>query len=437
MAESEKPANSLKKTRVLMIGTVWPEPTSSAAGLRDWNLIQAFQDQGWEIIFTSPAKPNEFQAKLESKNIQTLSLGPNDSRFDSFIENLRPDFVIFDRFMIEEQFSWRVKKYSPSSIRVLDTIDVHFLRRGRSNALQNGIALEKVFSADFDLLSEDCLRELASIFRSDLTLVLSDFEMQMLQNRFQVPKELLRISRFMYGSSPKALPEYHSREHFVVIGNFRHPPNPDGILWLHHKIWPLIREKLPQAQVHIYGAYPPKEMMALSDPDQGFHVMGHAADQHATLSRYRVSLAPLRFGAGIKGKISDSWWVGTPVVTTPIGAEGMTDQQKSNWGGQIATHAEEFARMAVELYASKLHWSRAQESAFRITQSLFDYRKNSLQLVNDLSDVKERSEQIRRQNLVGMILWHNAFKSTKYFSKWIELKNNLKTSNPLHQSQNT
>jgi O-antigen biosynthesis protein len=431
MAENERP-------RVLIIGYVWPEWTSSAAGLRDWNLIQSFQEHNWDITFTSPSKANEFQAEIQSKNIETVSIGPNDAKFDSFIEKLKPDFVIFDRFVIEEQFSWRVKKFSPQSIRVLDTQDVHFLRRGRGQALQNGLPLEKVFSADFDLVTEDCLRELSSIYRSDLTLVLSDFEMQMLQNRFQVPKDLLRASRFMYGPSPKNLLDYHAREHFVVIGNFRHPPNPDGILWLHQKIWPLIRQKLPQAQIHIYGAYPSKDMMALTDPEEGFHVMGHAPDQHATLSKYRVSLAPLRYGAGIKGKISDSWWVGTPVVSTPIGAEGMMDQPSGkgieNWGGHIANNAEEFARMALELYASKLHWTRAQEAGFRIVRNLFDYQKNSQQLIRDLNEVKENSEQFRNKNLVGQLLWHNAFKSTKYFSKWIELKNTLKSSNPLHHN---
>ena len=424
-----------RRTRVLIIGYVWPELTSSAAGLRDWNLIQAFQEKNWEISFTSPSKENEFKEKIEKQDIHTLSIGPNDTRFDSFIQELKPDFVIFDRFVIEEQFSWRVKKYSPQSIRVLDTQDVHFLRRARGNALLKGIAINKIFDADFDLVSEDLLRELSSIYRSDISLILSDFEMQMLENRFRVPKELLKLSRFMYGPSPQNLLPYHSREHFVVIGNFRHPPNSDGILWLHNKIWPSIRKHIPQAQVHIYGAYPPKEMMSLSDTENGFHVMGHAENQHETLAKYRVSLAPLRFGAGIKGKISDSWWVGTPVITTPIGAEGMHDYL-GEWGGQIATSAEEFAKKAIELYNSKLHWNTAQDAGFRIMKNIFNHSQNSQQLIADLMETREQIDQLREKNFVGMMLWHNAFKSTKYFSKWIELKNSIFPSlnnNSTHQ----
>jgi glycosyltransferase involved in cell wall biosynthesis len=104
--------------------------------------------------------------------------------------------------------------------------------------------------------------------------------------------------------------------HFVTIGNFMHKPNVDSILWLKETLWPQIRAQLPSAELHVWGAYAQDRHRHLTNKKQGFFVKGHADDCFDTLSRYRVLLAPLRFGAGIKGKVADSWAVGTPVVTT-------------------------------------------------------------------------------------------------------------------------
>ncbi len=403
-----------------MIGYVWPEPQSSAAGLRDWNLIETLLQAQWNVSYISPSAQNAYSQRLQDLGIHTSSFLPNDPRFDQFIQELQPDYVIFDRFVIEEQFGWRVKEHCPQAIRVLDTQDLHFLRRNREKALKAGKAVSEIAQCQFDLISDDTLRELGSIYRSDCSLLVSSFEKQLLMERFSIPHELLFLHRFHY-DNPPSVPSFHEREDFMMIGNFRHPPNADGILWIRSEIWPLIRQQLPTAKLYIYGAYPPREMMNLSDKKIGFNVMGPVSDQFETLKRHRVNLAPLRFGAGIKGKISDGWWSGTPVITTSIGSEGMAESLP--WGGEVEDQAMIFAQKAVDLYSHEASWVKAQENGFRIIQKLYNKANLSQEFMNLLAHLKENRTALRNANVVGSILGHHLYKSTKYFSKWIEEKN--------------
>jgi len=410
----------VKSLNVLLIGYVWPERTSSAAGLRDWNLVEAIVGAGWKLTYACAAQRNIFSDELERAGVEVVSIQVNHSDFDRWVSGLKPDLVVFDRFITEEQFGWRVFESSPDSIRVLDTQDLHFLRRAREHALKEGKSLAEIAFCEFELRTETALREVASIYRCDQTLVLSDFESRLLQDRFQIPKDLIYLSRFHY-PEPDEVPEFHEREHFVVLGNFRHPPNADGIRWLKSEIWPLIRKALPEVRVHIYGAYPPKEIMNLSDPNMGFHVLGPVKDQFQVLRKARVNLAPLRFGAGIKGKIADGWWSGTPVVTTVVGAEGMAEGLA--WGGAIAATAYEFAQLAVAFYQDQAQWQQGQENGLKIIRTLYNKRENAINLVRNWFFLKENGLAMRKKNFVGSLLWHHQHQSTKYFSRWIEEKN--------------
>jgi len=402
-------------SKILIIGYVWPEPTSSAAGLRTWNLIDTFMNIGWEVIVASQSKENEFTQKIRDRGIQTASISANDSHFDQWIKDLEPDFVIFDRFVTEEQFGWRVAENVPQAVRILDTQDLHFLRRTREHELKGTPKGKKG-----EWYSADLLREIGSIYRCDCTLLLSDFERDLLVKQYAIPASLLFTGRFHYGPVQSS-PGFHERADFMMIGNFRHPPNADGILWFHKEIWPLIRSELKDARVFIYGAYPPKEMMNLSDPKMGFHVVGPVPDQFVVFKKHRVSLAPLRFGAGIKGKISDSWWAGTPVVATPIGAEGMSEEL--SWGGAVGQDPQSFAECAIALYTQQNLWEEAQKNGFHLIQHLYSQEMQQKRLLEKLIDVKDHLEQGRQQNLIGALLQHHLHRSTKYFSLWIEQKN--------------
>ena len=122
--------------KLLIIGKVWPEPKSSAAGIRMVQLIKLFQGDGWQITFSSSASKSEYSFNLDEIGVSEQSIRMNDSLFDDFVSELQPDVVLFDRFMIEEQFGWRVVENCPDALRILDTIDLHSLRLARQRAFK-------------------------------------------------------------------------------------------------------------------------------------------------------------------------------------------------------------------------------------------------------------------------------------------------------------
>ena len=120
--------------KLLIIGYVWPEPNSSAAGSRMMQLIHFFQAQRYHITFASPAQQTEHMVDLRALNITVENIKLNCTSFDDFIKDLQPTTVMFDRFMMEEQFGWRVSEQCPQALRILDTEDLFCLRNGRHQA---------------------------------------------------------------------------------------------------------------------------------------------------------------------------------------------------------------------------------------------------------------------------------------------------------------
>ena len=179
--------------KLLIIGYVWPEPNSSAAGSRMMQLIHFFQAQSYHITFASPAQQTEHMVDLIALDIVVENIQLNCTSFDDFIKNLQPSTVMFDRFMMEEQFGWRVSEQCPQALRILDTEDLFCLRNARHQAYK-----QKRDITDEDLLTSDMAkREVASIFRSDISLMISSIEVDLLQRLFNVDPSLIHYCPFM------------------------------------------------------------------------------------------------------------------------------------------------------------------------------------------------------------------------------------------------
>ncbi|CAI3797375.1 glycosyltransferase [Rheinheimera sp. MM224] len=404
---------------LLVVGYVWPEPKSSAAGSRMLSLLSMFRGQGWTVIFASPAEKSPHRFDLSQWQIAEEQIQLNDSSFDEQLKEWQPDMVMFDRFMLEEQFGWRVEQQCPNALRLLDTEDLHFLRLARQQAFKAGreVTLQ-------DLHSEQAQREIAAIYRSDLTLIISEAEMQLLTEHFKVPKALLCYSPFWLDTEIAAdLPAFEQRQHFVSIGNFRHEPNWQAVLWLKQQIWPLIRKQLPKAELHIYGAYPPPKATQLHQPKDGFLLKGWAEDAAEVIKSARVLLAPLPFGAGLKGKFIDAMAQGTPNVTTAVGAEGMLHQ--GEWAGLMAETAQEIADAAVLLYQDDTLWQQKQQQGFVILAKRFAINEHQPRVWQQLMDVQQQLSQHRLTNFTGAMLRHHQHRSTQFMAQWIEAKTKL------------
>lgn len=410
---------------MLIIGYVWPEPNSSAAGSRMIQLIELFRLQNWQLVFASPATAGSHKVDLTELGVTEMTIELNNSSFDHFIIECQPDIVLFDRFMMEEQFGWRVEKHCPQACRILDNEDLHFLRQARQQAVKQK---REVKPEDFH--SDMALREVASVLRCDLSLMISSYETDLLNNSFQVPAQLLFCLPFMLAPHAKdtatsAVPGFEQRQHFISIGNFRHAPNWDAVLQLKEVIWPQIRKQLPQAELHIYGAYPPPKATALHNSKQGFLVKGWAENAQQVMSEARICLAPLRFGAGIKGKLTDAMQCGTPSITTNIGAEAMYGELA--WNGVIKDDASAFATAAVELYQDKTRWREAQQNGFLIINQRYNKAILGKPLIARLEQLQNNLTAERQANFTGAMLRHHTLKSTQYMSQWIEAKNALKS----------
>ncbi|MFO3720726.1 glycosyltransferase [Pseudomonas sp. HLMP] len=421
---------------VLVIGYVWPEPRSSAAGGHMMQILESFLAHGWRITFASPASVGEHKADLAALGIAEQAIALNDESFDRFVVDLAPDVVLFDRFMMEEQFGWRVAKHCPQALRVLETSDLQSLREARHQLLRRRLVEgldPNDFRALFNTSGPDLFRqmapadltqrELAAIYRSDLSLIISDVEIDLLVNGFGVPDYLLHWCPLMLDPATQSLRPYAERQHFLSIGNFRHAPNWDAVLWMKHNLWPMIRRRLPEAQLHLYGAYTPPKATALHNPREGFHVQDWAEDALAVMSAARICLAPLRFGAGIKGKLTDAMLCGTPSVTTPIGAEAMHGPLP--WPGAVASTAEGLAEAAVRLYSDEAAWQQAQAACAPLLQARYDQRRHGPALVERIEHSLAHLAEQRLYNFTGAMLRHHQHKSTQYMAQWIEAKNRL------------
>lgn len=407
--------------KVFFIGYVWPEPATTAAGHRMQQLLQAFNDFGYYIAFGSAASKTTYSLDLEALEIETVPLQLNHSSFDDYVEQLAPDIVVFDRFMTEEQYGWRVAQYAPQALRVLNTEDLHSLRKTREECHKNN----ESFTAQKWKQHEMTLREVASIYRSDVSLMISSYEMELLQNELGIPKDMIIHLPFMLEKITKEAigewPTFEERKHFVCVGNGKHAPNVDSIITLKKTIWPLIRKALPDAELRIYGAYLLKQVLEMHSPAIGFHVMGWAEDLETVLQNAKVSLAPLQFGAGIKGKLITAMQNGTPSITTAIGAEGMHGDLP--WNGVVCSDWAAFAKAAVEHHQDKEKWNEGQANGIRLINTFYgkDVLKERLQ--KQLKQLLQYLETHRNNNFMGRLLQHQTLASTKYMAKWIEEKN--------------
>ena len=160
---------------LIVIGYVWPEPDSSAAGMRMMQLLTLYREASYRVIFASPADFSSHAINLDDHGIESVTIQLNCSSFDEWVAKQAPDVVMFDRFMMEEQFGWRVEEQCPSALRILDMEDVHCLRDARHKAIKAGRELHPD-----DWHSDIAYREIAAILRCDLSLVISEYEMQWL-----------------------------------------------------------------------------------------------------------------------------------------------------------------------------------------------------------------------------------------------------------------
>ena len=393
----------------LWIGYVWPEEQSSAAGVRTLELIRYLVKNGQEIHFVSAAKNEKNAPALAELGVKTHPVLLNHSSFDQLVEELAPEIVVYDRFISEEQFGWRVRKSAPQAMSILDTQDLHFLRRARQKGSQ-------------EYLGDDFYREMASILRCDQTLLVSDYEESFLKYEVNLESDLLETVPIGYMVSPLAATPFEERKNFCWLGNFQHQPNQDGLRVFLNEVWPLIFQKKPDAEIHVYGAYMTQEFSERNNPKKGIHMKGWVKDPLEMLAKHRVNLAPLRFGAGTKGKVTQGWSAGTPVITTSIGSEGLV--RGGRFAGSIVSldTPESFAEACISLHEDQTDWQAKHEMGISLIQKYFNPDQIGERFLTKVIQLQAKLEEHRKKHWMSSLLNLQSLRSNEYFSRWIEAK---------------
>ncbi len=409
----------MPRTKLFVIGQVWPEPTSSAAGWRMLQLLELFLKQYDEVHFASAAAQSPHSHPLEEMGIACHAILLNDSSFDNLLRELNPNVVVFDRFMIEEQFGWRVAENCPQALRILDTEDLHFLRLARQEAYR-----QQIYWSDELLYSPTAMRELAAIYRCDLSLIISRSEYELLVGQFRVHESLLYYLPFFAEKTSEAdsasLPTFEERKHLIFIGNFLHEPNWKTVELLKKTYWPEIRKALPEAELHIYGAYASQKVEQLHRPQEGFLIKGRADNARQTMQSYRLLLAPIPFGAGQKGKFVDAMITGTPAITSSVGAEGMNPEI---WPAAISDSLDNFVSETMKLYTNEGYWLEKQALIPTALSNLMADDQAQMLFIQQIAELSENITLHRNQNMIGRILAQEQYAAKKYMSRWIEAKN--------------
>ena len=426
-------------TRVLVLSTLYPEPQASAAGVRTLRLLRELVECPeiasihYATSTTKQAPSHETTGTHELlQDIDFHVLAPNRSQdIRDFLVKTLPSssnwLVLFDRFYTEEMYSFHIREHlGENAVLALDMQDVHSLRAARHRAskqFSNSICNVQAVTPAID--DSMWLRELSSIHRCDLTLVCSPTEMKLLADQHILQGKLCWAPLLSCNSvsPPKEIPSFKDTRDFVFCGGFRHAPNVDAVHQL-KRLWPRIRQQLANnVNLHIYGAHCPDHLrQRLHDPASGFWVHGFAPTLHDVFHGRRILLAPLRFGAGLKGKIVDAWENGVPVVTTSVGSEGLVDDD-TLWPGRITDTDDSFVQAAVDLYQDEVSWNTYQILFPALLKCLAE--PDSLVMPRLASAVEGRKEQ-RIHDPVRALVWHQANRSVEYFSKFIEYKEKWK-----------
>jgi glycosyltransferase involved in cell wall biosynthesis len=277
------------------------------------------------------------------------------------------DSIILSRAYVAECFIDAVVEYAPRSTLLFDTVDLHFLREMRQAEVEQDDGKMKAALKQRDL-------ELNLVEQSDITLVVSGAEVGLLREAYleQYPGEspprieVLSNIHHAHGCDKS----FHERKDILFIGGYNHPPNVDAVMYFVGEVFPLLRERLPDIRFLIIGSHPP-ESFAKFDGD-GIEVVGYVDDVKPYFENIKLSVAPLRYGAGVKGKINSSMSYGVPVVSTSIGVEGMWLNEDEV---MVADDPEAFVEAIASVYTDEELWRRLSLGGLSNIERNFSYAR--------------------------------------------------------------
>ena len=335
------------RRQVLVIDGATPRPDHDSASLRLVNLMRLLRAEGAHVVFLPAdlAHAGRHTGDLQALGIETW-YAPFAGRLPQWLREhgARFDVVMVSRHYVLRELLPLLRRAAPGARIVFDSVDLHFLRERRTARLAGDEALARAAEATRAL-------ELEMVRGSDVNVVVSEDEATLLAR--EAPGARIEVLSNVHEVAGSGLP-FAQRSDLVFVGGFRHPPNVDAVRWFCSEVFPRVRAQLPQLRFHCVGDGPPPDIARLDGRD-GIHVHGYVADLSPYMDGCRIAVAPLRVGAGVKGKINLSMAHGQPVVATPVAAEGM--HLRDGHDVLLAGDADGFADAIVRLYGDASLWT--------------------------------------------------------------------------------
>ena len=356
-------ASTAPRPRALFIDRFTPTPDSDSGSNDIYWFMRIMADLGYEVTFLPAhdlAHAGRYTDELRLLGI-VCPVAPQVNSAADYIEKHGSEFdVIFIyRVTVANELIELTRRAAPAAKIVFDTVDLHFLREQRAAEI---VASPKALAAVEDLKEA----ELRVIGAADATILLSAYEYDLVG---KLAPEAARYHIPIVRPVADRLAPYDGRDGVLFVGGFGHAPNIDAVHFLCGSIWPLVRGLLPGAKLTVVGADVPDEIAAYHDPCAGVKIAGHVEDLTELYRTMRLSVAPLRFGAGLKGKVVASLSVGLPCVATSEAVEGMVNGAEADI--LVADEAQQFASAIVEVHANRELWDRMSNAGLSYARRNF------------------------------------------------------------------
>ncbi len=358
--------------RILIFDACTPTPDQDSGSLRMINLIKILKELGYHVVFMPEnfSQNGGYTQDLEQLGVECL-YRPHVSNPVGYLKDKGQylDAVILSRYYVAEQVMPFIREYCPKAQIIFDTVDLHYVREHRMAELSNDNKLAKMAEATKQ-------KELAVAKVCDVTLVVSPYEVEVLAKVApDVQVKVLSNIHEVYGCRKG----FKERKDIMFIGGYQHTPNVDAIEWFVAEIFPLIEKELPDLKFHIVGSKAPKHIKAMAKENIIFR--GFVEDIEPIMDDIRIAIAPLRYGAGVKGKVNMSMSYGQPVVGTKVAVEGMYAQEGIDV--LMAETAQEFANQVIRLYNDEELWNTISQGGLANVQNYFSFQA-AKQAVDDI-----------------------------------------------------
>ena len=344
------------RKRILVVDAMTPDPSRDSGSLRLCMMLHLLHQNGWHVDLL----PDDRRANADDAAM-LLTYGIHLHR-DNVMAWLRAhgqslDAILLCRLSVAAQYLTIARRLAPQAKCIFDTVDLHFLREQRAAETSGSYRMRRQSIASRR-------QELALIRASDISFVVSPVELALLKQ--ELPESHIELLSNIHEVHGRAA-DFKARRDLLFVGGFGHPPNEDAMRWFVGDILPLLRQKEPDLRVHIAGDISAEARHTLAQP--GVVIHGRVDDLSALMHECKISVAPLRFGAGVKGKVNMAMSYGLPVVVTSIAAEGMHLMDGKN--ALIADSAIAFANAVLRLYRDEALWMHLSDEGMTNVRNHF------------------------------------------------------------------